>query len=660
MNPSKVSFIRSIFTLRFPIRAKFFALAAFVVLTLVFMTFYLQSVLNENARMTARQSDIIQALTDTSNANLQFGRFRWIYLTFLNQPNAKTAEPVGSNIQILKNQLYSLKNLSLDNKADILNSNIDSLQIIANTMARSKLPQQQTEAMTQNAMTALAHIDEILDSTGETLKTLLNEKSMESLQKTSGMRAIPIIFILGSLLVGFIAMSMIILDILVPINKISSAMSAASLDTENARNHTLPVDRNDEVGHIIQSLNHLLEAVSASADKIRQTENMLYHSQRMEMLGRMSGGIAHDFNNMLLVISGNLELIERRASDNVELKEMIRSALDSVEKGKELTQRMLVFSRKQILKPETVNLNEKIPDILELIRRAVREDVDIETDLQDGLWDVHVDQPQLESALLNLAINARDSIQGNDGKIVIRTRNLIVNEKDRFPRVSIEPGPYVVISVTDNGIGISEDILEIIFDPFFTTKEPGKGTGLGLSMVYGFTRQSGGYVTIDSEIGKGSTMSLFFPRSKEDFQEKLQKESLQSRPPEIIKGGRESLLVVEDRDDVLKYLSTNLRQLGYRVTTAKDGAAAIQRLQKRKNLDMLITDVVMPGNMNGEELAAEVRKKFPLTKVLYISGYTRNALIDQGVLKPGVHLLAKPFTTFELAHEVRNVLERQE
>ncbi len=639
------------------IRTRLFALVAFLVLILVFSGFYLQSVLNENALMTARQSDIIQALTGTSDANVQFSAFRWSYLTFLNQPNSRTAKPVYDNIRIFREQLSNLKKLPLGSDFNELNQNIDSLQEVADSLIGSNISAQKTERMTQDAMTALGRIDDVLGSMGESLKTLLNEKSEETLQRTSGMRGIPASFILGGLLSVVVALSVIIIDILVPINKITRAMAAASADMENARDHMLPVDRNDEVGKITRTLNHLLEEVSSGIDKIRQTENMLNHAQRMEMMGRMSGGIAHDFNNMLIVISGNLELIERRIGNNPELKEMVDSALASVEKGKNLTQRILVFSRKQILKPKTMNINKQIPDIVELVRRVVREDMIIETDLASDLWNIHADPGHLENALLNLAINARDAIPGNDGKIIFRTQNVTVDNRNKSSYPSIEPGTYAMISITDNGIGIPADIIDRIFDPFFTTKEPGKGTGLGLSMVYGFTRQSGGHVSIDSQPNNGTTINLFFPKAEQTTQDDLQGHTTRDLSSETVKGGHESLLVVEDREDILKYLSTTLRQLGYRVTTAKNGPSALKHLQKRKNLDMLITDVVMPGHMNGEELATEVGKKFPKTKVLYISGYTHNALINQGSIKPGVNLLVKPFTRADLAHEIRHIFD---
>lgn len=640
------------------IRGKLSALAVFLILTLVFSGFYLQSVLNENAKMTKRQSEIIHALSDISTANVEFSRIRWSYLSFLSQPNNRTAQAAEENLQILTDNLTSLDGLPLGQDVADLQSHINTLGTIATTLKDVKKPKAaKVEDLTQDAMMALGAIEKNLTSMGQTLEAMLSEKSAETLQKTRGMRIIPLMFILGGLITVCISMAVIIVDVLSPISKITNAMAAASTDTENASQYILPIDRNDEVGKITQTLNHLLEQVSSGIERILQAETMLNHAQRMEMVGQMSGGIAHDFNNMLIVISGNLELIERRVTDNPQLKEMIQTALSSVDKGKELTQRMLVFSRKQILKPEAVNINREMPGIIDMIRRVVRDDIIIEADLANDLFNIYVDQAQLENALLNLAVNARDAMPGSDGKITLRTRNISISGKSAMGHTSIVPGDYALISMKDNGTGISPDIIDRIFDPFFTTKDPGKGTGLGLSMVYGFTHQSGGYVTIDSTPGGGTTINLFFPKtlySVDDFTDDFDNPDIDPSPSS---GHEESLMVVDDRDDVLKYLSTSLRELGYKVTTAKNAAAALSKLRNRRKLDLLITDVVMPGGMNGEMLAEEVKKIFPQTKVLYISGYTRDALIDQGALKPGVKLLTKPFTTVELAKEVRNLLD---
>ncbi len=653
----KISCDRPLIFSRLSIRAKLFSLVMLPVFALLFSGFYLQTVLNENAHVIMQQSDFIHIGRDRSDAYVQFNHFRWAYLTYLDQPGLQTAKEVLDSFQAFKESEEKIITLPPESGIGELEESVSSLQTLVDSLTGHNIAVSKKEALAKEAFVMLERTDAALIYTRDYLVEQLDKKSKQIVKKTGSMRAIPIIFILLGLLAVFLALTVIFIDILAPMNRITGAMAAASTDTENSRKYILPVSRNDEIGKITLTLNHLLEEVSLGVDKIRQTENMLNHAQRMEIIGRMSGGIAHDFNNMLIVISGNLELIERRIGNNQELRGMIESALSAVQKGKDLTQRILVFSRKQILKPETININKQIPDIMELIRRAVREDVDVETDLAKDLCDINADPAQFENAILNLAINARDAIQGNDGKIVIRTKNITINGEDNPSYPSLGSGSYAMISVQDNGAGISPDIIDRIFDPFFTTKEPGKGTGLGLSMVYGFTRQSGGDVFIKSMPGQGTTISLFFPQSFLPAQKNTREYTRRDLFPEHIKGGRESLMVVEDREDVLKFLSTTLRELGYRVTTATDGLSALRRLKSRRNLDMLVTDIVMPGPMNGEDLAAEIRKQFPDTKILYISGYTRDALINQGALKAGVHLLAKPFTTADLAREVRNILE---
>jgi nitrogen-specific signal transduction histidine kinase/ActR/RegA family two-component response regulator len=388
-------------------------------------------------------------------------------------------------------------------------------------------------------------------------------------------------------------------------------------------------------------------------------ETFLEQAQRMETVGRMTGGIAHDFNNMLTVISGNFELIGMKMKgEEPILKSMVNMGLETVRKGKEMTQRLLAISSKQLLKPEVINLHEQLPTVIELIRRAVREDVEIKAITPaNGLWPIRVDPVQFESALLNLAINARDALPQQCGRITIESSNVNLSEDYSAGISNVRPGSYVMISISDNGHGIPPDILDRVFEPFFTTKDGTKGTGLGLSMVYGFARQSGGYIVIESSDGAGTSARLFFPRSVEQASAVKQEKAALNTESQNVPTGTESLLVVEDRPDVLKYLTQTLRELGYRVTYAGDAQAALKKLDKRKNIDMLVTDVVMPGDMNGEDLAQEATRRLPHLKVLYISGYTRDALVEQGALKRGVTLLAKPFTRADLARHVRQVLD---
>lgn len=383
------------------------------------------------------------------------------------------------------------------------------------------------------------------------------------------------------------------------------------------------------------------------AEERKRTESLLGQAQRMEAIGRMSGGVAHDFNNLLIVISGNLELLRRRVRENEELVEMIDDALNSVDRGRELTQRMLAFSRKQILKPDTLDLTVTLPGIINLIRRALPDNMTIEYHLAGDIWKIDIDPAQLENALLNLAANAGEAAGGLGGRIIIETRNITFGNKEDSE--NIRPGSYVALSMSDNGAGIPAENLEHVFDPFFSTKNT-ESSGLGLSMVYGFVRQSGGFVDIESTLGQGTTVTLYFPRAAGDARQNDVQAKAQSPS-----GNNMSVLLVDDRPDVLRYLTTTLREMGYRVTPAKDGIAALKKIETRKKLDLLITDVVMPG-MNGEQLAHQVLKKFPTVKILFISGYTRDALIEKGTLKKGVNLLQKPFTRNDLAHHIHLAL----
>jgi len=765
----------------FSIRAKILILVTFLVLMLVFAGLSLQSALNSNRDLIERQSDIIHALTILGSAHQDYGQLRWSYLTFLSQPNPTTWNTADKNLTTLKDSLDSISRVPLQAQVQVIEEQLEGLRNNALVITDNSSSSSQIKSRVKDSMNRLSEVDAHLNALGDELKKILAASSGQTLEKTQALQRIPLMFILGGLMTVAFVLAVVVLDIFVPVRRITNAMMSASLDTENARDYVLQVDQEDELGRATYALNHLLREVSSGIERILSTEsklretgqylqtimdslidgliivdmngtiesfspgaetilgykeeevlgqdfsrtfpsneddwnnilaqlqnpdsgdykttpheinvfhksksllpvellvgtasyngkpmnvvtvrdisfrknmeNLLNQAQRMETIGRMSGGIAHDFNNMLIVISGNLELIERRVQGQPELKEMIDDALKSVNRGKELTQRILAFSRKQVLKPQTLNINERLPDIIELIRRAVSEDVAIETVLGADLWDIHVDPAQMESALLNLAINSRDAIAGNEGRITIITKNFSFHRDKHTPFMDMKPGDYVMISVSDNGSGIQLDDINQVFEPFFTTKEVDKGTGLGLSMVYGFTTQSGGHITISSLPGKGTTVKLFFPRS---FREKKEIVAANDRVvPDTLQGNRESLLVVEDQSDVLKYLTTTLRELGYRVTSAKDGPSALKRMQSRRNLDLLVTDVVMPGHMDGEELATEIRKKFPKVKTLYISGYTSNALIEKGSLKNDVDLLSKPFTRAELAQYVRKAL----
>ena len=390
------------------------------------------------------------------------------------------------------------------------------------------------------------------------------------------------------------------------------------------------------------------------------TEQALRQAQKMEAVGRLSGGIAHDFNNMLTVILGNIDMASRRiGDDNSRVQRLLDSARQASERAAVLVQRLLAFSRQHPQEVKAVDINRLVQSMSELLRRTIGETVTVETVLAGGLWKVAVDVNQLENAILNLAVNARDAMP-NGGRLTIETSNSYLDDayvaahSDGFA-----PGQYVMLAITDSGAGMSREVRERAFEPFFTTKPAGMGTGLGLSMVYGFIKQSSGHVKIYSEPGEGTSIKLYFPRIAEnralpDWTD----ERTSARPASSVRGS-ETILLVEDDDEVRKFATDVLREQGYTVHAASDGASALQLLDAESKISLLFTDVVLPGGMNGRELADEARRLKPELKVLYATGYTRNAIIHQGRLDAEVDLLTKPFTAEALSRKVRQTLNAQ-
>ena len=391
----------------------------------------------------------------------------------------------------------------------------------------------------------------------------------------------------------------------------------------------------------------------------RRLEEHLRQALKMEALGQLTGGIAHDFNNLLTLMLGGLDTIDRQLAHLPESNAKTRidrakdMALQGVQRARALTSRLLAFSRRQPLAPQAVDANALTLGLYDLLQRTLGEPITLKTILAEGLWGAFVDPNQLENALINLALNARDAMP-RGGRLVIETANRVLDaEKAESLPERAEPGEYVMIAVTDTGVGMDAETRARAFDPFFTTKEIGKGTGLGLSQVYGFTRQSGGYAEIESEPGRGATLRVYLPRQTSmstEFKEETAAEL--ARP-----GGRESVLVVEDDDGVRAYATESLRELGYRVAEAASGRAALDLLDHAPPLDLLLTDVVMPGEYNGRELADEAVKRRPGLRVLYMTGYSRDAIMRDGRLEPGVHLIAKPFSVQELAEKLRERLD---
>jgi signal transduction histidine kinase/CheY-like chemotaxis protein len=378
--------------------------------------------------------------------------------------------------------------------------------------------------------------------------------------------------------------------------------------------------------------------------------------QRLDAIGQLTGGVAHDFNNMLGIIIGNLDLAQRKlARGSGDIVRHIDAAMDGARRGGTLTQRLLAFARKQPLAPVVTDLNGMVSGMSELLRRAIGERVQVECVLAGGLWRTCIDPGQLESALVNLAVNARDAMP-DGGKLTIETSNAHLDDRYSLENLEVVAGQYVLVAVTDTGSGMPPEVVKRAFEPFFTTKEVGRGTGLGLSQIYGYLKQSGGHAKIYSEAGHGTTIKLYFPRY---FGTERQSASGIVPTPELMfPGGQpdDVVLVVEDEPGVRATTVETLSELGYTVLAAAEGAEALRMLGERADVKLLFTDMVMPG-MTGRELADSAVERLPGLKVLYTTGYTRNGIVHGGKLKAGVELLPKPFTADQLARKVRSVLD---
>jgi len=384
----------------------------------------------------------------------------------------------------------------------------------------------------------------------------------------------------------------------------------------------------------------------------KEIEEQLRQAQKMEAVGHLTGGIAHDFNNLLTTIIGNLDLVKDHIEENPEAQSFMDAAFKASLRGADLTQRLLAFSRKQALCPEPTDVNRLVPGMTELMRRTLGEDIQIETVLAGGLWHAMVDPGQLENALLNLAINARDAMP-EGGKLTIETANTRLDQDYAGAHQEVTPGQYVMVAVTDTGTGMPPKVIERAFEPFFTTKEVGKGSGLGLSMIYGFVKQSGGHVAIYSELARGTTVRLYLPKATDaGLRAHIAQASRRNQPR-----GHETILVVEDDPDVRAFVVAALRVFGYQVNEAEDGPTALVLLDELSHIDLLLTDVVLPRGMNGRQVAEEVQKRLPQVKVLYTSGYTENVVVHHGRLDEDAKLLAKPYTRETLAIKVRSVLD---
>ncbi len=382
-----------------------------------------------------------------------------------------------------------------------------------------------------------------------------------------------------------------------------------------------------------------------------EAESQLRQAQKMEAIGQLTGGIAHDFNNMLAVVTGALDLMRRRMkTDEFDIGRFIDAAMKATDRSAALTQRLLAFARQQPLSPQPVDANRMIADMSELLRSTLGEHIQIETVLAAGLWKTNVDASQLESAIVNVAINARDAMPGG-GKLTIETGNVALDEAYCRDNAEVAPGQYVMLAISDEGAGMAPEVAARAFDPFFTTKPAGKGTGLGLSQVYGFVKQSLGHVKIYSEPGTGTTVKIYLPRLH------ARAEDIKRAMPQELKGGADEIILVVEDDLLMRRLSADsLRELGYTVIESDSAAGALALLAEAPSVTLLFTDVVMP-EMNGRTLAEEALHRRPDLRVLFTTGYTRNAVVHGGVLDPDVNFLSKPFTIRQLATKVRAVLD---
>jgi signal transduction histidine kinase len=392
------------------------------------------------------------------------------------------------------------------------------------------------------------------------------------------------------------------------------------------------------------------EAMVKRFQEIEATEALVRQAQKMEAIGQLTGGVAHDFNNILTVITGTIEILSDAVKDRPQLAQITDMISAAAARGADLTRHLLAFARRQPLQPRNTDVNALVIDAARLLRPTLGEQIEIESMLAHDSATALIDPSQLSTAILNLALNARDAMP-DGGKLTLETKNVVLDENYASANPEVIPGNYVMIAVSDSGEGIPADLLDKVFEPFFTTKEVGKGAGLGLSMVYGFVKQSNGHVKIYSEPGHGTTAKLYLPQAAG---------AAEALPDEagtgVVERGDETILIVEDDALVREYVVTQIGRLGYATLTASKAAEALAIIDGPERIDLLFTDVIMPGGMNGRQLAIEARKRRPGLKVLYTSGYTENAIVHHGRLDAGVLLLTKPYISSDLARMIRAAL----
>jgi len=410
------------------------------------------------------------------------------------------------------------------------------------------------------------------------------------------------------------------------------------------------------VGETNQGGNHAFVGIIRDVSERHEAEKareQLRHAQKMESLGQLTGGIAHDFNNLLAVILGNLDFMVERTKEDDPLRAFLKPSIEAAEHGAELTKQLLAFGRKQALQPKIISVNELLHYFTALVRHTLGERIETVLALDDDVWNVNVDPSQLQNALLNLAVNARDAMPSG-GKLILETKNVSLDAEYAEQNADVVPGDYVVVAISDTGEGMIPEVMEKAFEPFFTTKEVGKGSGLGLSMVYGFVKQSKGHIKIYSEVGHGTSIKIYLPRAEGAM---LSIEEAKIKPVCEEKKAKR-VLVVEDNKDVLKLTSSIVESLGYSVLTAVDGDKAIKILEEQSDIDLLLTDVMLPGKLNGPELAKRAAALYPDLKILFNSGYAEQAIVQSGLLEEGVNLISKPFRKQQLANKIEEVLKQ--
>jgi signal transduction histidine kinase/two-component SAPR family response regulator len=410
------------------------------------------------------------------------------------------------------------------------------------------------------------------------------------------------------------------------------------------------VQRGQAANQALRQLNRTLEErIAARTSELERMHAQLHQSQKLEAIGQLTGGVAHDFNNILQVIISNQQMAQMELDAQHSAHQYLQTASFAADRGAKLSSQLLAFARRQPLQPKATNLGRLLRDMDELLRRALGESVEIETVVSGGLWITLVDPHQLENAVLNIAINGRDAMNG-EGKLTLELGNAMLDDHYVSSEVDVPAGQYVMLAISDTGVGMSAETMARAFEPFFTTKGEGKGTGLGLSMVFGFVKQSNGHIRVYSEVGSGTTIKIYLPRC-----DQAEEENIDIPIPQVL-GGSETILVVEDDMAVQATAVNMLTGLGYRVLKANDGQSALIVLQSGISIDLLFTDVVMPGPVRSPDLAKQAKELHPNIEVLFTSGYTQNAIVHGGRLDPGVQLISKPYRREDLARKIRHML----